>query len=134
MACFLVGAAEAAAVTVAARALELREQSHEARLTGAPHSVSTEENPLPWSRRLKWLARLLWGGALLLCFEHLWHGEVVPWFPFLTAAENPADMAEMLHEMATVGVTMAVIVTFVWAMMVLAATHILRRSQRAPQR
>lgn len=134
MACFLVGAAEAAAVTVAARALELREQSHEARLTGAPHSVSAEENPLPWSRRLKWLARLLWGGALLLCFEHLWHGEVVPWFPFLTAAENPADMAEMLHEMATVGVTMAVIVTFVWAMMVLAAVHILRRSQRAPQR
>ena len=57
------------------------------------------------------LAYLLWGGAFLLCYEHIWHGEVVPWFPFLTAASDPASAAEMLHEMATVGVAMAALVT-----------------------
>ncbi len=134
MACFLVGAAEAAVVTAAAQILERKERSGQARLSGAEHSARSAEELLPWSRRLKWLARLLWGGALLLCFEHIWHGEVVPWFPFLTAAENPADMAEMLHEMATVGVTMAVIVTVVWAVMVLAALTILRRPERGEVR
>jgi hypothetical protein len=129
MACFLVGAAEAAVVTVAAHALELheRKQSGKPQLEGVDHAA---EERLPWSRKLKWLSSLLWGGAFLLCFEHLWHGEVVPWFPFLTAAENPADFAEMLHEMATVGVTMAVIVTVVWAVMVAAAEHILRRERQ----
>ena len=129
MACFLVGAAEAAVVTVAAHALELHERKHSGKpqLEGVDHAA---EERLPWSRKLKWLSSLLWGGAFLLCFEHLWHGEVVPWFPFLTAAENPADFAEMLHEMATVGVTMAVIVTVVWAVMVAAAEHILRRERQ----
>lgn len=127
MACFLVGAAEAAVVTIAAHTLELREQKQagKPRLEAAERSSAPQ---VPWSRKLKWLASLLWGGAFLLAFEHLWHGEVVPWFPFLTAAENPADFAEMLHEMATVGVTMAVIVTVVWAVMLAAVGHILRRS------
>ena len=62
---------------------------------------------------------MLWGGAILLAFEHVWHGEVTPWFPFLTAMNDPTDTAEMLHEMATVGVLMAVIITAVWACMVL---------------
>ena len=54
-----------------------------------------------------------------MAFEHVWHGEVTPWFPFLTAASNPADAAEMLHEMATAGVAMACLVTAVWIGMVL---------------
>jgi hypothetical protein len=62
---------------------------------------------------------MLWGGSVLLAFEHVWHGEVVPWFPFLTAASNPADSAVMLHEMCTIGVSMAVLVTAVWAVIVL---------------
>ena len=129
MACFLVGAAEAAVVTVAAHALELheRKQSGKPQLEGVDHAA---EERLPWSRKLKWLSSLLWGGAFLLCFEHLWHGEVVPWFPFLTAASNPADMADMLHEMATVGVTMACIVTVVWAVMCIVATQLVKRSEK----
>ena len=38
----------------------------------------------------------------------------MPWFPFLIAASNPTDAAEILHEMATAGVTMALLVTAVW--------------------
>ena len=77
------------------------------------------------------LTYLLWGGAFLLCFEHIWHGEVVPWFPFLTAMNDPGDAAEMFHEMATVGVTMAVIVTVVWAVMIAVIDRILKRPDNA---
>lgn len=72
---------------------------------------------------------MLWGGSALLAFEHLWHGEVVPWFPFLTAAANPEDPAIMLHEMATVGVMMAVLTTAVWGFMCLGAKAIIKRSE-----
>ena len=99
MACFLVPAAEAVAAEVARKANENKE------------SENTENISL--STKLSWLTRMLWGGAVLLAFEHVWHGEVVPWFPFLTAAADPADAAEMLREMATVGVTMALFITAV---------------------
>ena len=49
---------------------------------------------------------MLWGGTALLAFEHVWHGEVTPWFPFLTAADSPAGIGEMFREMATVGTMM----------------------------
>ena len=59
---------------------------------------------------------MLWGGSALLAFEHVWHGEVTPVFPFLTAVEN-GETAGMLGEMATAGVSMAVIVTAAWLVM-----------------
>lgn len=59
-----------------------------------------------------------------MTFEHIWHGEVVPFFPFLTNAADPASAREMLFEMATSGVGMAVLVTAVWAVMVIAAKRI----------
>ncbi len=71
------------------------------------------------SERLKLssLNALLWGGVILLALEHIWHGEVVPWPPFLTAMANPADMPIMLHEVATVGMAMSAAVTTTWAAM-----------------
>ena len=114
MACFLVSAAEAVVVTVAASRLEKKEKARET-APAACEGLSAEPTAkIPFSRKLKWLRNLLWGGVALLAFEHVWHGEVVPWFPFLTAASDPADAAEMLHEMGTVGVAMALLVTVVW--------------------
>lgn len=55
----------------------------------------------------------------MLAFEHIWHGEVTAFFPFLTAMGDPADRAEMLNEMGTVGVSMALLITAVWGGMVL---------------
>ena len=69
---------------------------------------------------------MLWGGSALLAFEHVWHGEVVPFFPFLTAVKD-GEASEMLHEMATTGVTLAVIVTAVWSIMVLVSNAIEKR-------
>ena len=118
MACFVVPAVEAVVVTAAAITLKKRENKL-ARTNSAPHSeLESKQKEYTWSRKLTWLAALLWGGVLLLAFEHVWHGEVVPWYPFLTAMSNPVDKAEMLHEMATVGVTMAVVVTAVWGAIV----------------
>ena len=126
MACFIVPAAEAAAVTVTAHVLKRREEA-------ACAKSPAGEEALPWSRKLSWLSNLLWGGVLLLAFEHLWHGEIVPFFPFLTAMGDPGETGQMLHEMSTVGVTMAVIVTVVWLAIVAAARTILNRREGALQ-
>lgn len=117
MACFIVPAAEAVVSVVAAQAAKKQEKAP--KLSDANTNLSQTEEKIPFSRKLRWLTNLLFGGAILLAFEHVWHGEVVPYFPFLTAAANPADAAEMLHEMATTGVTMAALVTVVWVGMLI---------------
>ena len=99
MACFTIPLAEAVVVT-AVKALAFR------RNTDAVISRSKEA--------LGTLEKMLYGGSFLLAIEHIYHGEVVFYPPFLTAMKNPADIPEMLHEMATVGVGMAVLVTAVW--------------------
>ena len=135
MACFLVSAAEAVVVTIAAKVAGSREMSAESvKLEKNAAAEEKQENRLPWSRKLTILAKLLWGGAFLLCYEHIWHGEVVPWFPFLTAMNDPGDTAEMLHEMSTIGVTMAIIVTVTWAIMMFAADRILARPDKEPDK
>lgn len=60
------------------------------------------------------LNALLWGGVILLALEHVWHAEVTPWPPFLTAMTTPSDIPIMLHEMATVGTAMSTVVAFTW--------------------
>lgn len=136
MACFLVGGAEAIVVTVVAQVLKKSEEKKElaVRSKGGDKAVDAlrEQQGIPWSRKLMWLAYFLFGGAFLLAYEHVWHGEVVPWFPFLTAMNDPGDTAEMLHEMSTVGVTMAVIVTVVWALLCVAADIIVKRKANSP--
>ena len=114
MACFIVPAVEAVVVTAAYLAAKKSEQKIEAPKLADGSKFASNEPKITWSKRLSWLLGLLWGGVLLLAFEHFWHGEVVPFAPFLTAMANPEDKAEMLHEMATVGVSMAVTVTAVW--------------------
>lgn len=108
MACFLVPTAGAVAAGVASKVAKKNEKQDNT-------EKSIEQiHAIPVSRKLSWLVKMLIGGAVLLAFEHVWHGEVVPFFPFLTAMEDPSSMAEMFHEMATVGVTMTGIILVVW--------------------
>ena len=109
MACFLVPAGEAIMAFVAQRILgpERTEQL-----------------------KLGWLNVMLWGGVIVLAMEHIWHGEVVPWPPFLTAMSNPADVGPMLLEIATVGVSMAVLITAIWGVMVLVSNRIERKTKK----
>lgn len=114
MACFLVPAAEAIVTAIAAKVMKSnKKQPETVKVQPSGTDIETAEK-LSFSRKLKWLSNLLWGGSALLAFEHIWHGEVVPWFPFITAAGDSAGTAQMFNEMATVGVAMAGFVTAVW--------------------
>ena len=130
MACFIVPATEAVVSTIATKVMQSKEANKETLVhTSEGNEIETEVK-IPFTRKLKWLSSLLWGGSALLAFEHVWHGEVTPWFPFLTAANNPADTAEMLHEMSTVGVTMAILITLVWVGMLFASSAIENRTEK----
>ena len=130
MACLLVPAAEAVVTTVVQKAIEKKEKAAAENGNQAENKAETSQTA-SFSKKLKWLNNMLWGGAALLAFEHIWHGEIVPWFPFLTAASNPQDTAEMLHEMSTVGVSMAVLVTAIWGVMVAVSYRIENRAKKA---
>ena len=106
MACFIVPGTEAIITTIAEKAI--KKTKGESELT---------EN-------ISLLNKMLWGGSAMLAFEHVWHGEVTPWFPFLTATTNPADTAEMFYEMATSGTAMALLVTAVWGGIVLVRSRL----------
>ena len=128
MACFLVPASEAVVTTVAQKIVESREKK----------GIAKEESPVneipkvKFSEKLSWLNRMLWGGSALLAFEHVWHGEVNPVFPFLTAVQN-GETADMLAEMGTAGVGMAVLVTLIWGTMVVASHAIENRKDKAEE-
>lgn len=115
MACFIVPATEAVVTTVAQKFVKNRENKKEKNL-----------DKIEFSTKLSWLNKMLWGGSALLAFEHIWHGEVVPFYPFLTAVKD-GNTAEMLGEMKSVGVSMAVVVTFAWFIMVLVSNAIENR-------
>ena len=130
MACFLVSATEAVLVTVVKKAVESKEKAPEEIQVKFEGNTLEKGTKIRFTEKLKWLSNMLWGGSALLAFEHVWHGEVVPWFPFLTAASNPADAAEMLHEMSTVGVSMALLVTGVWGIMVWVSSVMEKNAQK----
>lgn len=79
---------------------------------------AVQKSSLRLSERLKlWILNtLLWGGVILLAVEHAWHGEIVPWPPFLTAMANPMEIPMMLHEIATTGVLMATATVAMWVL------------------
>lgn len=113
MACFIVPATEAVVTTMVEKFAKGKESKE-------------DSDKIKFSTKLSWLNKMLWGGSVLLAFEHIWHGEVVPFFPFLTAVKD-GNTAEMLGEMKSVGVTMAVVVTFAWFIMVLVSNAIENR-------
>ena len=76
---------------------------------------SGREVGLSLRKKLHLLSNFLFSGSILLVFEHFWHGEIVPFFPFLTGARTPEDSYTMLQEMSTVGVSMALLITGIWA-------------------
>ena len=112
MACFIVPATEAVITTVATKILKKKGSESSIRFAG----------------KLNKLNGLLWGGSGLLAFEHLWHGEITPFFPFLTSAADTESTQRMLYEMSTSGVAMAAVVTAVWAVSVILENIIKKKS------
>ena len=124
MACLIVPAAEALVTTVASHILEKQEKRENP--TVEKHQEEGVSVKQPFYKKLRWLSNLLWGGSTLLAFEHVWHGEITPWFPFLTGAATPKSAVEMLHEMSTTGVGMSALVTLVWVGM-LGVSHVMEK-------
>ncbi len=123
MACFLVPTTEAIVTTVAEKIIRSKEEKIEDK------DANNEIPKVHFSQKLGWLNKMLWGGSALLAFEHIWHGEVIPTFPFLTAVQN-GETSEMLAEMGTAGVGMAVLVTLIWGGMVIASNAIEKRTAK----
>lgn len=130
MGCFLVPAAEAIVTTVISHGAKKREKNiipETFEFCDQDGSLKQVEK-VRFSTKLGWLNKMLIGGSGLLAFEHVWHGEVVPFFPFLTAANDPAEFAELLTEMSTTGVTMAILVTLIWGGMVFVSNTIEKKA------
>ena len=115
MACFVVSATAAIGVGIAKYAVKHHENKFalETRKEPKEYKFGSE---VKWSTKLMYLELMLWGGSFILAIEHLLHGEIVPYPPFLTAAGEGADAVnEMLMEMGTVGTTMLGILVAAWA-------------------
>ena len=126
MACFLVPAAEAVVTTIITKVVKSKEKEEKVKVSFS-NGIIEDTTKIKFSTKLGWLNKLLWGGSALLAFEHIWHGEVVPFFPFLTAIEN-GETADMLKEMASTGVIMAILVTSIWVCMLVVSNIIEKRS------
>lgn len=83
---------------------------------GVKKVVASSKNPKvsAFAGKIQKLINLLMGGSFLLLIEHIWHGEIVPFYPFFTAAKDPESTRVMIDEILTVGVSMDIAVTAVW--------------------
>lgn len=124
MACFTAPLAEAIIISVVKSIVYKKHKTDEL--------VKTSQNNDSGSitTKLGWLEKMLYGGSFLLAVEHIYHGEIVFYPPFLTAMRSPEEISVMLHEIATVGVGMAVLVTAVWGIAVGLSAFMHKRNKR----
>ena len=92
-------------------------------------AAKTPEQPgtISWATKLGWLEKLFFGGCILLAFEHVWHGEIIFQFPFLTGVRD-GNTAEVLREIATVGGTMTALIIAIWIVMLIVSARIVKRN------
>lgn len=124
MACFTSPLAEAIVISIVKSIVYKKHKTDEL--------VKTSQNNDSGSitTKLGWLEKMLYGGSFLLAVEHIYHGEIVFYPPFLTAMRSPEEISVMLHEIATVGVGMAVLVTAVWGIAVGLSAFMHKRNKR----
>ena len=112
MACFTAPLAAAIAAGIARRTVKPGD--------------SDQTETISWATKLGWLEKLSFGGCALLAFEHIWHGEIIFQFPFLTGVRD-GNAAEVLREIATVGGTMTALILAVWCGMLVVSSAIVKR-------
>ncbi|MBN1914242.1 MAG: hypothetical protein JW788_07590 [Candidatus Omnitrophica bacterium] len=83
---------------------------------GAAIVTTAINKKIPEKYHINWLNSMLWGGVIMLAVEHVSHGEIVLYPPFLTAG-----IIEALPEMMHVGIPMAAAIFVIWGVMVTAA-------------
>ena len=129
MACFVVSAVAAIGVGAAKYVVKHHEKKNE--LTISEPKEYKFGSEVKWSKKLAYLELMLWSGSFVLAGEHVLHGEVSPYPPFLTAAgEGPEAVSEMLTEMGTVGVVMLAALVATWAIGVLVVDFLKYRKHK----
>ena len=129
MACFVVSAVAAIGVGAAKYVVKHHEKKNE--LTVKEPKEYKFGSEVKWSKKLAYLELMLWSGSFVLAGEHVLHGEVSPYPPFLTAAgEGPEAVSEMLTEMGTVGVVMLAALLATWAVGVLVVDFLKYRKHK----
>ena len=118
MACFTAPLAAAVAAGVVRRTMKKKDADN-------PETIS-------WAAKLGWLEKLSFGGCALLAFEHIWHGEIIIQFPFLTGVRD-GNAAEVLQEIATVGGTMTALILAIWVGMLVVSSRIMKRKPAAAE-
>ena len=88
---------------------------------------SEQPGTISWATKLGWLEKLFFGGCVLLAFEHVWHGEIIFQFPFLTGVRD-GNTAEVLREIATVGGAMTALIFAIWIGMLIVASILVKRA------
>jgi hypothetical protein len=83
-------------------------------------AVHANRKKIPAHWHPEWLVAMILGGAAGLSIEHIAHGEIVPWPPFLTAMATPESAITALNEMALVGIPMTAALVLIWAGLVYA--------------
>ena len=122
MACFTVSAVAGIGVAVARHIVKHHEKK--LALEGKEPNIDKFGSDTKWSKKLGYLELTLFSGSFLLAGEHILHGEVTPYPPFLTAMSNIEDTTQMLKEMGTVGVAMLAILVAAWAIGVFVIDYI----------
>lgn len=87
---------------------------------------------VPEALKIGWLNIMLWGGVIMLAIEHIAHGEIILYPPFLTSMQNPADIPVMLEELATIGGAMTLAIVTIWIVLV-AITSWIPKLSKQPQ-
>jgi len=87
----------------------------------------TRHSDLSQKLKLSTLNAMLWGGVVILAAEHVFHGEITAFWPYLTAMSSPADTAVMLAEIASIGGSMTLAISLTWMGMLAVSTLMTKR-------
>ena len=94
--------------------------------TAAAIVTTAVRKKVPEKYHLNWLNSMMWGGVVMLAVEHIAHGEIVLYPPFLTAG-----LPEVRPEMMRVGVPMTLAIVLIWGVMVAVAAIMSKRAKFA---
>ncbi|HOW35379.1 MAG TPA: hypothetical protein PL155_03065 [Candidatus Omnitrophota bacterium] len=94
--------------------------------TAAAIVTTAVSKKLPEECHANWLNSMLWGGVVMLAVEHVAHGEVIPYPPFLTAS-----LREVFPEMMRVGAPMTLVIFLAWMIMITVAAVMSKKERCA---
>ena len=94
--------------------------------TAAAMVITVIGKKVPEKYHMNWLSSMMWGGVVMLAVEHIAHGEIVLYPPFLTAG-----LHEVLPEMLRVGVPMTLAILLIWGVMVAVSARMSKRVKYA---